>query len=491
MSRELARRAGSAVVWRSLALAGEKLIFLARLIILARILTPADFGLVAIGMAAMVLMVSLTDLGVVAALVQEPASDKNHLDTAWTISVLRGLAVTAVLFVAAPFIAAAFGEPAARPFVQAIALTVLLRAAASIRIAHLNRELRFGALALIGLATALINTVVAVALARSQGAWALIWGSIAGALTFLIASFWAAPYKPRIRLAVRAANSLMRFGRWIFLIGIIAVLSDTLLRLIITRQLGVAELGLFFMAARLGFLPAQLITEIVGTVAFPVYAHLQDNREKATNTYRKVLLATTALMVPACGIFVCLAPAVVSDLLGERWQGTVLVMQLLILSSVVGVLGDSVAPLLKGIGRPAKIAWMDTLQFLVLIAMAWLLVGRWGLAGAGLAWVASIAASQFFAYVYADRLLDEPFEGTGRALLAIMVAGIAAALVAAVIVQAVSGVAGIAIAAAVSSVTAVVVMIALDWRLGLGLRETLAEPFPWTRRLAGLWRVEP
>ncbi|KPK59263.1 MAG: hypothetical protein AMJ59_11615, partial [Gammaproteobacteria bacterium SG8_31] len=76
MSRELARRAGSAVVWRSLALAGEKLIFLARLIILARILTPADFGLVAIGMAAMVLMVSLTDLGVVAALVQEPASDK-------------------------------------------------------------------------------------------------------------------------------------------------------------------------------------------------------------------------------------------------------------------------------------------------------------------------------------------------------------------------------------------------------------------------------
>ena len=72
-----------------------------------------------------------------------------------------------------------------------------------------------------------------------------------------------------------------------------------------------------------------------------------------------------------------------------------------------------------------------------------------------------------------------------------MVAGITAALVAAVIVQAVSGVAGIAIAAAVSSVTAVVVMIALDWRLGLGLRETLAEPFPWTRRLAGLWRVEP
>jgi PST family polysaccharide transporter len=484
VSRQLARRAGSAVVWRSIALAGEKLIFLVRLFILARILLPEDFGLVAIGMAAMALMVSLTDLGVVAALVQQPSTDKDHLDTAWTISVFRGLIVMLLLLLAAPQIAAAFGEPAAKPFIQVIGFTVLLRSAASIRIAHLNRELHFRSLAVIGLATAVINTAVAVALAPGMGAWSLVWGNIAGAVTFFVASFLAAPYSPKFRFSRGSADSIMRFGRWMFLIGIIAVLSDTILRLIITRKLGVAELGLFFLAARLGFLPAQLITEILGTVAFPVYARLQSDREKAKNMYRRVLVATTLLMVPTCAIFACLVPSLVSDLLGERWQGTVVVMQLLVLSSVVGVLGDSVAPLLKGIGQPAKIAWMDAWQLLVLVLSAWFLVDYFGLAGAGLAWVVSVAASQFFAFAYARRLLDAPFRGLSRVLLAVVLSTALAAGIAIIVLSGLSGLTGILVAGGSSTLAALVVMVILDGRFDLGLRKTLAEPFPWMQRFA-------
>jgi lipopolysaccharide exporter len=484
VSRQLARRAGSAVVWRSIALAGEKLIFLVRLFILARILLPEDFGLVAIGMAAMALMVSLTDLGVVAALVQQPSTDKDHLDTAWTISVFRGLIVMLLLLLAAPQIAAAFGEPAAKPFIQVIGFTVLLRSAASIRIAHLNRELHFRSLAVIGLATAVINTAVAVALAPGMGAWSLVWGNIAGAVTFFVASFLAAPYSPKFRFSRGSADSIMRFGRWMFLIGIIAVLSDTILRLIITRKLGVAELGLFFLAARLGFLPAQLITEILGTVAFPVYARLQSDREKAKNMYRRVLVATTLLMVPTCAIFACLVPSLVSDLLGERWQGTVVVMQLLVLSSVVGVLGDSVAPLLKGIGQPAKIAWMDAWQLLVLVLSAWFLVDYFGLAGAGLAWVVSVAASQFFAFAYARRLLDAPFRGLSRVLLAVVLSTALAAGIAIIVLSGLSGLTGILVAGGSSTLAALVVMVILDGRFDLGLRKTLAEPFPWMHRFA-------
>jgi len=488
VSRQLARRAGSAVVWRSVSLAGEKLIFLVRLVILARILVPEDFGLVAIGMAAMVLMVSLTDLGVVAALVQQPSTDKQHLDTAWTISVLRGLMVTGALFLAAPQIAAGFGEPAAKPFIQVIGITVLLRSAASIRIAHLNRELHFRSLAVIGLASAIVNTAVSVVLAPGTGAWSLVWGNIAGAITFLAASFLAAPYLPRFRFSRGSADSIMRFGRWIFLIGLIAVLSDTILRLIISRKLGVADLGLFFMAARLGFLPAQLITEIVGTVAFPVYARLQFDREKATNMYRRILVATTALMVPACAIFACLVPSLVSDLLGERWQGTVVVMQLLVLGSVVGILGDTVAPLLKGIGKPSGIAWMDSWQLLVLVVSAWILIDSFGLAGAGVAWVISVGATQVFAFVYARQLLDAPFSHLSRVVLTIVLSAVLAAGVAIGLLAGLPGLTGILIAAAGSILTTILVMAVVDGRFQLGLRETLAEPFPWMQRIAAFRR---
>ena len=482
MSRELARRAGSAVVWRSAALAGEKLIFLVRLIILARILAPSDFGMVAIGMAAMVLMVTLTDLGIVSALVQKPARDKSHLDTAWTLSVVRGGLVALVLFFAAPVIAGAFGEPAARPFVQAMAVTFVLRATASIGIAQLNRELHFRSLACMGLATAVVNTIVAVALASSLGPWSLVWGSIAGAVTFLTTSFIAAPYRPRFRLDFDAVRSIIRFGRWIFLIGILAVLSDITLRLIITRQLGVAELGIFFMAARLGFLPAQLISEIIGTVAFPVYAHLQDNQQKAAGIYRKLLLATSAMMIPVCTVFLFLTPAIVTGLLGERWQGTIVVLQFLIASTVVGIIVESLAPLMKGIGRPAKLVWMDSVQFLVLVSLGGVLVGRLGLTGAGLAWLGSILAQQFVAYFYARDLLGEPFRGVGRVFLAICLSAAVAVAIAMGVVNTVNGVTGILAAAAGALVSALLVMFFLDKRLDLGLREILTEPFPWAAR---------
>jgi O-antigen/teichoic acid export membrane protein len=488
VTRNLARRAGSAVVWHSAALAGEKLIFLVRLVVLARLLLPEDFGLVAVGMAAMALMVSVTDLGVVAALVQQPSNEKPHLDTAWTISVLRGALVSLVLVLAAPQIAAAFGEPTARPFVQAIAFTVFLRSAASIRIAHLNRELHFRSLAIIGLATAVVNTVVAIVLAPSQGAWALVWGSIAGALTFLLASFMAAPYMPRFRFSRMSVGSIMRFGRWIFLIGIIAVLGDTILRMIISRQLGVAELGVFFMAARLGFLPAQLITEIVGTVAFPVYAHLQKDRRKATSMYRQVLVITTALMVPVCSVFICLVPDLVVDVLGERWNETVVIMQILILSSMIGTVGSSVGPLLKGVGQPQKIAWMELWKLIILIVPAWFLVARYGLAGAGIAWLFSIAATQAIALYYAVRLLDMPFEGLGRVLFAIGLCALLASVVAAVAVREIDGLVGILAAAAGAALATISLMFVLDERLRLGLRATLSEPFPWIRRLEQFFR---
>jgi O-antigen/teichoic acid export membrane protein len=150
----------------------------------------------------------------------------------------------------------------------------------------------------------------------------------------------------------------------------------------------------------------------------------------------------------------------------------------------VGVLGDSVAPLLKGIGQPAKIAWMDAWQLLVLVLSAWFLVDYFGLAGAGLAWVVSVAASQFFAFAYARRLLDAPFRGLSRVLLAVVLSTALAAGIAIIVLSGLSGLTGILVAGGSSTLAALVVMVILDGRFDLGLRKTLAEPFPWMHRFA-------
>jgi O-antigen/teichoic acid export membrane protein len=367
----LAQQAGSAVLWRGFGLSIEKVIFLFRILILARILAPADFGLVAIGMVSLAVMTSLTDFGIVPALIQQPAGNKRHLDTAWTIGLVRGAGINIIMLIAAPFIAHAFGEPEATNIIRLLAVTTLLQAGASIEVAALARQLKFKQLALIRLSAAVCNTIVSVLLARSLGAWAIVWGTVAGAITNLIASYVVAPYRPRFRAESVATSSLMRFGRWIFAIGVISVMADAAIRWVVTNRLGVAELGLYFMAARLAYLPYQVITELVGEVAFPMYAQLQENREKATRAFRTVFVSMLALLLPTSLIMIVLIPDLVAVVLGERWIGATTVMQLLVAVCVAGVVGDSIIPLLKGVGSPKKVAALDLLQLVIVIPAAW------------------------------------------------------------------------------------------------------------------------
>lgn len=479
----LAQQAGSAVMWRGFSLATEKIIFLLRILILARILAPADFGLVAIGMVSLAIMVSLTDFGIVPALIQQPPSNKRHRDTAWTIGVVRGAGINIIMILAAPLIADAFGEPDATNIIRLLAVTTLLQACASIEVATLTRELKFKQLALIRLSAVVFNTIVSILLARTLGALAIVWGSVAGAITHMIVSYIVAPYRPRFRMVSMAAGSMMRFGRWIFVIGVTSVVADAAIRWIVTNRLGVAELGLYFMAARLAYLPYQVITELVGEVAFPMYAQLQKNRAKATRAFRAVFASMLALLLPTSLIMIVLIPDLIAVVLGERWDGAATVMQLLVAASLAGIAGDSITPLLKGMGSPKKVAALELLQLLIIVPAAWFLVGGYGLPGAGLAVLVAAIFSQIFAIRYAREVLEGPFHGMGGLGLAIVVASLAGSSISLLIVNQFSGLISLSVSATAGATVVLATGLVLVRIFKLNLLSELAEPFPFLARL--------
>lgn len=477
----LAHRAGGALLWRGLAMGGENIIFLVRLVVLARLLMPEDFGLVAIGLVALAIAMSLTEFGIVAALIQQPAADKRHLDTAWTINVIRGAVITIFLFIAAPWIAQAFGDARATDIIRALALTALLHSVASIEVARLNRELQFRGLAAIGLSGAVANTLVAVVLASSHGVWALVWGALAGAMVHALVSYFVAPYRPALCLSDQATARLVRFGRWIFLVSLLSIAGDAIVRWMIAVQLSVVELGIYFMAARLAFLPTQLLYGLVSTIAFPVYSHLQEDPAKAVVAFRGLLVSVAALLVPAGLVFAWLAPEIVEHLLGDQWHGAAVVMQLLILSSVIGLLGEGIIPVLKGIGRPAGFAAMESVQVIVFVLVGWPLIAEFGLVGAGMALVAGVFCSQFLAVYYAREVFVRPFAGLAAPMAAIIAASLLATLVAALTVAALPGLAGLIVSVALAVVTAATVTLLLDRSFGLGIAQTVIGPFPGLR----------
>jgi O-antigen/teichoic acid export membrane protein len=484
------KRAGTALLWKAVQLGGVKAIFLFRLLILARLLAPEDFGLLAIAATAIGFLMQLTDLGMIPALIQSKDISENQYNTAWTVDVTRALLVTTCVVVAAPFIAQLFAEPRATAIIQVLALRPLLDAAASIKVAGLTRQLRFRPLATLKLAEAVLNTTVSVALARSLGVWALVAGTLAGSTTSLVLSYLLAPHRPRLSFDREATRPLIQFGRWIFLTGLIAVAGSSVLRVVISRQLGATELGLYFLAAQLAFLPLEVASEVVGAVAFPLFARLQEDIRQATHAFRTMLIGMSALLFSVCTLIIALAPTLVAEVLGSRWAGTVPVIRILSLVSIIGVFGEAAVPILKGLGRPHKVTVLEITQSLLIIVFAWGLAGRYGLVGAALAWLPAIIVSQIFGAWFIYQLLWRPFATLGAPMLVIMVVSGMGAGVALGIDSMVPGFAGFVLA----NIMAVVVFGGLLWasdrRFALGLMNDLGRVFPRVATLVGYARAD-
>ena len=491
MSARLGPQAGSAMSWQSVLHFGVQGIMLLRLLVLARLLAPADFGLQAIALLSVSLLLRLTELGMAPALIQRAVVEPRHYHAAWTVGLLRAVGVATVVFFAAPLFGLAFAEPRATPLVRAAALLPLLQAAASIKIAELTRELRFRGLAGLRLSEAVATTLVSIALAQRLGAWALILGTLAGAAVFAALSYFVAPYRPRLELDLDALVPLVRFGRWIFARSLVALAGQSILELAISRRLGVAELGLYFLAARLAFLPSTAASAIVGTVAFPMYSRLQDNVERAAGAFRTQVLGTAALLLPVYALILALAPSLTEELLGPRWIGSAPVIRILALASLVGLLGDIVDPILNAFGRPAAVTLIEVVQSAVLISSVWLLAGAYGLPGAAASWLPAIAVSQVLSVVLLRQLFERPFRGIGAALLFLVGAAVAGGWVAWWLDRTIEGVVGVLVAAAAGAGLIGVGLLVGERVLGFGLGVAAVQLFPRLASVLERMRVLP
>jgi lipopolysaccharide exporter len=482
--------AGRAFIWQAVQMGGVKIIFLARILVLARLLSPSDFGLVAIATTAMGVLLSMTNFGMLPALVQREQVDDAHYDAAWSIGVSRSLVVTLAMFVAAPLVARLFEEPQATAIVRVLAFKPLLDSLASMKVAALNRDLVFRPLAVLRLLDALVNFVVAVALARVYGVWAMVAGILAGSFLTLALSYVLAPYRPRLSFAADAVRPLIRFGRWVLVTGLITLAGGFLLRVVITRQLGTAALGLYYLAAQLAFLPSEVVSEVVGNVAFPLFARLQQDVAQAQRVFKTLLTGVAALLFPVCVVIIVTAPALVRSVLGPEWQGTEQIIRVLTLVTMVGLFADVAVPVFKGFGQPYRVTALEIGQSSMLVLMGWLLTARLGLPGAALAWLPAVGVSLLLSVFFIFKMLDRPFTGLGRPMVAVAASATASATLAGAVIRLVPGALGVVIGAALAVAAAAALLWLADRRFALGFGQNLAWAFPQIAGVIGALRPQ-
>jgi len=382
---DLGRRTFAGFLWLLLGKGYRQLLFLASTVILARLLSPRDFGLVALGTLAIHFISVFTYTGFHSALVQRPHLSFRIINTAWWVTLGRAGLIALILWFAAPLISKLFHEPDAVPIIRALGIIQFLSGFTSIGVVLLNKDLKFGQLFVLEALGQTFDLIVAVSIALLwRNAWALVLGATAGAMTRVVISYLLYPYRPRVKFDVQAARSLFTYGQWLLYSAVlffsISKGTDVLSGLIF----GTTALGLYQMASRFALLPTNHFGELFLATLFPAYSHIQHEPERLKETFLRVLQVATLVIFPLSTLMAVAVGPVLPLVLGEKWQGVVYLVPPLALGGALQALLRTGSPLFLATGQPRYQFFMDLASMLGIILCLYPMAYLFGLAG--LAW---------------------------------------------------------------------------------------------------------
>ena len=383
--KSISQRAVRGGAWVFLLRVIQQLFSLARLMILARILAPQDFGLMGIALLSMATLETFSQTGFQQALIQKKHDIKPYLDTVWTFLILRGVILFAILYLIAPYTATFFDAPEAKPIIQVIGLSVIFQAFTNIGVIHFQKELEFNKQFIYQLSGTLTDFVVAVVAVLILGnVWALIFGLLAGKAAMLVVSYLIHPYRPHLSFDIEKVKELFGYGKWILGSTVLVFLVTQGDDIFVGKLLGVTALGFYQMAYLISNLPATEITHVISQVTFPAYSKIQDDIPKLIEAYLRVLQFTAFISFPIAGLIFALAPDFTMIFLGEKWMPMVPAMQVLVFAGFVRSISATTGPIFQAIGKPGIITKWQPVRLFVLVALIYPFTIQWGIMGTSL-----------------------------------------------------------------------------------------------------------
>jgi O-antigen/teichoic acid export membrane protein len=396
----------------------NKLLGLARIAILSKLLLPEDFGVVGIAAIAISLVETFTQSGLATALIKKDGEVRSYFDTLWTVSLVRSAFIFGVLFLAAPAVAAFFEVPDAKDIIRVFGISVLIAGCRNPAVIHFQKKLQFSKQYLYEFTVTLVNLMVSVAAAfLLRNAWALVLGGMAGAFARLVMSYWLEPYHPRLQIHKEKLLELFGFGKWIYGTGILYFLIHQGDDLFLGKIYGVAALGLYQMAFTISQLVTTELSQVVSHVTFPALSKIQAQRERLANAYGKVLHLVALLAFPLAGLIFALADELTLVVLSDRWLPIVPMLEILVWAGLLRALKGCTEPLFNAIGRPDVHTKFQLGQLIVLALLILPASKALGTAGICLAVLLSQGASVVLAFVAVTKYLPKPHTKLWNAMI--------------------------------------------------------------------------
>lgn len=367
-------------------------------LVLTRLLFPEAFGLMAIVQAVLMGVNMLSDVGTNTAIIQHAhGNNARFLDTAWTMQIIRGLAMWLVISLLALPLAGLYGEPQLAHLLPVAALTAVVSGFNSTKLATADRNLDAVRVTLIDVGSYAFGLLVMVVFAwQFKSVWALVWGNIATTLAKAIASHaWLRGLPNRLAWDRAATGHLLRFGRWIFLSSTVTFFAGEGNRLLLGTLLDVRQLSFFTLASTMNLMFYQAMQHLSSKVLFPAYSEIV--RTQPAQMRQALVRARLFLVLPnwllAVG-FIFLGDGLMQFLYDPRYHDSGSMLQMLALGSLAGSLGTSYAGVLWAKGMVATHTALLALH--ICLQLAGIVVGFQLMGVSGV--VLGLAASAWLMY---------------------------------------------------------------------------------------------
>lgn len=344
--------------------------------ILARLLTPADFGLIAMAMLFIGLLEVLASFGVDMALIKDQNAKRAHYDTAWTFKVIQGLLLGTVLFIAAPHIALYFDEEKVINVVRVLALAIFISGFQNIGIVAFRKELDFAKEFKFLVYTKIINFFITIFLAfYFRNYWALVAGIVFSRFFSVALSYVMHPFRPGFSL--EKAGDLWDFSKWMVILSLGSFITSKIDEFVIGGTKPTEDLGIYNVGADLALMPGNEIIIPASRALFPGYAKLAHDPPRLAQAFLNVISMAMLVGISTSVGLMLIADDAVSLLLGSQWGAAVPVIQALALYAPMMGFRSIVGNLLVASGRVKWVA-IYVVLFLFLLVPSIIISANYG-----------------------------------------------------------------------------------------------------------------
>jgi O-antigen/teichoic acid export membrane protein len=405
--------------WSVVIVVANQLSRLATSFVLVRLLTPSDYGLAGMALVFSGLVMALSDLGLGAGLVQRSSLTELDCATVFWTSVCIGTALVVTGIATSGLVADFFREPAVQPLFIAMSFGFMFPALQQTPAALLQRAMNFRAIAIRSIGASIAASVVGITgAALGWGAWALIASALTAGIVTTILLWMTAGWRPRLMYSRESLRHLSGFGLPLLGARTLDYVQGNADNILVGRYLGAEQLGLYTVAYNVILLPATRVFGPISDALFPALSRIKDDIDRLASVWLRTVRVVGAFITPTMLGTIVIIPDFVLVVFGQKWLGSVPVVQLLAIVTLMDGLGASGSRVLLAMGRSTLIFRVSALRS-GLAVLAFIVGLRWGIVGVAACYTVASVPVQAYLMVVATRAL-----GIRRSLFVRNIAGV-------------------------------------------------------------------